>query len=275
MKTIPCARLSCVILSAELLALASGCATNARPVFPPASDSRAQFGRIVVETRMPMSLRLEVPETKSELTGQMAATALGFPGAVVKEDPTLILLAVLVPAALVVGTGHGLLAGESAKNMATAVPILQQAAVALHPDAALRDRVLNAIRHEAPAVTLAPARNNADSVLELTILTPGLFVSSGSNYVRLIAHVRVQLLAARDGRELYYDYLEYQSDTHRLAAWAEQDAHLFRDQFDRAIGALANEIAAQVFTRPADLEPDETTLTAVGVRHRPAISSHP
>ena len=81
--------------------------------------------------------------------------------------------------------------------------------------------------------------------------------------------LRVRIVDARSGRELYYDYLDYRGSKHTLVSWAADDARLFHDEIERCLANLSREIVAQLLTRPSLEIIDRSALAAHGIERRP------
>lgn len=113
------------------------------------------------------------------------------------------------------------------------------------------------------------AARGIDTVLEIKIHEPRL---SGADRINpalaLSFHARVRIVSARDGRELYYDYLEYRGEGRTFVAWAEHDARAFRAEIDRAVASLASEIVAQALERERDVLVSSRQLADVGLVRR-------
>ena len=106
-----------------------------------------------------------------------------------------------------------------------------------------------------------------DTVLELKVHEPQLTGSESINPgLGFSVHVRARLISTRTGRELYYDYLEFQGERRTFVQWAADDARAFRGEINRAIDQLASEIVAQAFVREGRVSKQQ--LAAAGLQRR-------
>jgi hypothetical protein len=290
-------------LVSALALLADGCAT-VPPVLPPSAAVRGKIGRVAVVTFANKPFQADQPASKAELA--QARKQMVMPGLGEAAGITLYSMAIVphpyvgatvlasIPAQLLGGSIHDLIVGEPDTHLASNRQTMSRVAAGIALERELPARLLADIRREAPYVVHAPHRvlspsvsergeilrtyydaiasEGADTVLELKLYDPGLHVGDISNRLSLSAHIRVRLLSARDGTELFYAYLEYQSASQRLADWAENDAQRLRAELDSALGALSAEITALIFTRPAGTPPDERQLASVGLKHRPPLT---
>lgn len=116
----------------------------------------------------------------------------------------------------------------------------------------------------------------ADTILELMVYEPNVSGREGINPgLQLSLGLRVRLVDARSGRELYYDYLDYRSDKHTLVTWTKDDARLFHAEIERSIARLSGEIVAQVLTRPSTEIAHRVELAAQGIERRPPAATSP
>ena len=81
----------------------------------------------------------------------------------------------------------------------------------------LRERLTSELKQKTPSATLAASPRAADTLLELMVYEPNVSGREGINPgLRLSLGLRVRLIDARSGRELYYDYLDYRGAKHTL-----------------------------------------------------------
>jgi|GEM_PF-5100982 len=261
----------------------SGCSTSA-VLRPPSASLRDNVGRVAVValTNAPQ-IRYQVPDSRADVAAERQSFELitprmfvpargGVPdpvsAALVLTGPLLVMAG--APAAQEVRRAYGLLVADSAASVAAARTAMDATVTGLRFDEQLRDRLAATLTHSAPTVGAAASRRDANTVLELMVYEPNLSGSEGINPgLRLSLGLRVRLLDARSGTELYYDYLDYRGPKHTLVTWAAHDAQLFRAEIDRCLNQLSQEIIAQLFTRPANEIGDRATLAAVGIERRP------
>jgi hypothetical protein len=265
----------------------SGCSTSA-VLHPPSSSLRDNVGRVAVValTNAPQ-IRYQVPDSRTDVAAERQSFELVTPRMVVNQTgpaysrvdgivigslavATPLLVMTGAPVAQEVRRAYGLFVADSPASVASARTAMDAAVTGLRFDEQLRARLASALTHSAPSVGTATSRRNADTVLELMVYEPNLSGSEGINPgLRLSLGLRVRLLDACSGTELYYDYLDYRGPKHTLVTWAAHDAQLFRAEIDRCVSQLSQEIVAQLFTRPANEIGDRATLAAVGIERRP------
>jgi hypothetical protein len=276
MKTRPFPSICFICVSVLSL---SGCISG--PVHPPLDDAtRLAAGRVaVVVSTDGLSGRLDIdpPDGFTEQAGSAAVRLGVVPGAQVAagDGKGAIVGLLWMPIGATVGGIYGLVVGESGERIREAAQALEKAGRRLDFNERLRAQVLTRAGQTSQA-TLFPAPSGAtaaipgtDSVLDLHVFGPGLDARSESGpVVSLCVHVRVRLVSARNGRELYYDYLEYRGHGRRFCTWAENDARLLRDEVEHCLDALAAEIIAQIFTRPTSSPIRTAELKAFGLTHR-------
>jgi hypothetical protein len=301
MKTIALlARLALAAVVPALVLSAGGCAsipadaptdTPSVPRLPPSADVRALMGQVAVVLRSadhgPVDLYRPVGRASN-----FSAVDRGFSEA--KKDfrsPGYADQAgafILLPLWVADGLAHT----AAAVRLGDTETEMQQAAAELSPALAevkfskpLRDRVVALAHGQAsdgiavsvtdPGCTYAAlADAGSGTVLEITVGHPSL--DGGTTpWLALGVTVQVRLVDARTGRELYCDHLGYRGSARRLAAWATNHGQPLRDEADQCVRALAGEIVAQLFTRPADTAPDARALAALGLSHRapPQVAS--
>jgi hypothetical protein len=121
----------------------------------------------------------------------------------------------------------------------------------------------------AQATYLALAEQGFKTVLEIKCHQPGLVGSEAMNpRLAVSVDVRVRLLDAASGREIYYDYLQYRGPKRRFAEWAAIDAQPLRDELESCCRKLADEIVAQAFVRPDTASVDAVALAQSGIRRK-------
>ncbi|MEO6244594.1 MAG: LPS assembly lipoprotein LptE, partial [Opitutaceae bacterium] len=143
-------------------------------------------------------------------------------------------------------------------------------------DQQLRERLTSELKEKTALTTLAASPRAADTLLELMVYEPNISGREGINPgLRLSLGLRVRLLDARSGRELYSDYLDYRGAKHTLVTWAADDARLFRSELDRCLAHLSTEIVEQFLTRPSTEIADRDALAALGIERRPPSPGAP
>lgn len=178
---------------------------------------------------------------------------------------------VLQPILPEIRRAYGLAAAESTAALAAARAKLDAATAPVRLDAELRDRLAVEIGSAAHGVAKVASRAAADTVLELFLYEPNVSspTAEGINpALGLSLGLRVRLLDARTGAELYYDYLDYRGPRHKFVAWAADDALVFRAELERCLAHLSREIVAQIFTRPAEQTASRSDLAALGIERR-------
>jgi hypothetical protein len=195
-------------------------------------------------------------------------------GAVALTTPVLVMGG--APIAQEVRRAYGLVVADSSAAVGAARTAMDSAVARIRFEQQLRDQLVADLPTAAPSVTLAESARAADTVLELMVYEPSVSGREGINPgLGLCLGLRVRLIDARSGREVYYDYLDYRGPKRTLVAWAADDARPLREEVDRCIALLSREIIAQLLTRPSDEAADRATLAAFGLERRPPVPGTP
>jgi hypothetical protein len=271
---------------AATLAL-SGCSTTS-VLQPPEAALRDQLGRVAVValTNAPHIL-LQVPDSRADVaaeeqsfetvTPRMVATKMG-PGSGGPEGYLIAAVAFAAPLLVMGGSpvaqevrrAYGMIVADSADAVTTARRTLDTLVAQVRFEDQLRIRLADELGRHASAVPIAPSRGEANTVLEIMVYEPNLSGAESINPgLRLSLGLRVRLLDARTGRQLYYDYLDYRGPRHSFVTWAADDARLFRAEIHRCLAHLSTEIVAQLFTRAPDEVAARSELAALGIERRP------
>jgi len=292
-------------LSAAALLLQTGCATpSGRATSPPDDATRARLGNVaVIALSTSREISLEIPTSRSEAAGE-AATQAGL-GWLEHPDPHGAPVYVLwVPFGLVLGGAYGAVAGESKEKIADAVNALTNATAGVAFEERLRDHILAAAGRAAihPLMTVASpppeemaskpyvpdplrmpdfglihAEPRYDSltnqgivtVLEIETYSPALQGGAGFNpRLAFSVDVSVRLVAVCGGRELYSDYLQYRGPKRRFVDWAAHQAQPFREELERCLQNLSEEIVRQAFVRRRNDDVDVAPLAALGIARK-------
>ncbi len=285
---------------APLLALAvvtvisfSGC-TTAPVLRPPTAKLRDNLGRVaVVALTDAPRIRYQVPDSRADIAAEKQSFELVTPkmvvgnahgmgggpeaaivGAVALTTPLLVMGG--APLAQEIRRAYGLVVADSAAVVAAARVTMDAAVAPVRFEQQLRERLTLDLKEKTALTTLAASPRAADTLLELMVYEPNVSGREGINPgLRLSLGLRVRLIDARSGRELYYDYLDYRGTKHTLVTWAANDARLFRAEIDRCLAHLSTEIVAQFLTRPSAEIGDRAELAAVGIERRPPSSGSP
>ena len=292
-------RTSRIPLHAALAAAAtfSGCAT-APVLLPPESELRDHFGKIaVVALTDSHRIRYQVPDSKAEIAAERESFEVVTPCMVAQKEAEIFGPAILVeprapwawaagavaytsPAVIMGGAplwqelrrAYGLTIADSAAEIAAARFTMDAAVAGVRFERLLRDRLVADLNQKAPAAAVVSSLRDTDTVLELMVYEPNISSSSGEGInpgLALHLGLRVRLLDARFGRELYYDYLDYRGPKHTFVNWAADDAHVFHAELERSLAHLSAEVVAQFFTRPTEQPASRTALAALGIERRP------
>lgn len=211
------------------------------------------------------------------------------------------------PLGLTLGSAYGSFTGEHENQLRTNAAALGAATAALRFEEKLKDTLLRvaeqqpgctlvAARLPLPGSTAAPpssqqfpgmelssgqchgaaqatyltlAEQGFKTVLEIKCYQPGLVGIEAMNpRLAVSVDVRVRLLEAASGREIYYDYLQYRGPKRRFAEWAADDAQSLRDELQSCCRKLADEIVAQAFVRADTAPVDAVALAQSGIRRK-------
>ncbi len=273
-----------VSLAGLVTLLATGCASPA--VLRPLDEStRAGLGRVALTASANVSrIRFQVPDSRADVaartfsdevvtTRDVARMAGGsadpFTGAIVLATPVVIMGASPVWQGL--HRTACLLVADSDAAVTAARQTMTAATAGVRFEAQLQAEVAAEFARVSPATNLTSSSAGADTLLELTAYEPALTGAEGTNpALALRLGLRIRLLDARSGAELYYDYLDYAGERHTLVQWAADDARLFQAELGRCLTPLSREIVAQLAVRPATEVASRRELAAVGLSRRPA-----
>lgn len=270
-----------------LTSLATGACSTAPVRHPVNSIMRKNLGAlaVVVDTNVPR-IAVQVPDSREEIAAEKNGEEIVMPwhvaslmGPAVDEASALILGACAVASPVLVTLGApiaqplrracGQLITEPAAQVETGRATIDGAVAQLDYPQRLRREVLKALAVSAPRVPVAASREQADTVLELFVYEPNISGREGLNpRIGLNLGLRVRLLHASSGEELYYDYLDYHGARHKFANWVANDARVFHEEIDRSIANLTAEIVAQFFTRKYHAIPERADLRAHGIARR-------
>ncbi|MDP3071492.1 MAG: hypothetical protein Q8N18_14470 [Opitutaceae bacterium] len=262
--------------------------TTAPVLRPPPAKLRDSLGGIAVVALTNSSrIRYQVPDSKADIAAENQSFELVTPrmivgnvrglgggpeaaivGAVAFTTPLLVMGG--APLAQEIRRAYGLVVADSAAAVATARTMMDTAIAPVRFEQLLRERLISELKQKSPATTLAASPRDAETLLELMVYEPNVSGREGINPgLRLSLGLRVRLVDARKGQELYYDYLDYRGAKHTLVKWAADDAREFHDEIARCLARLTGEIVAQLFSRPSDEIVGRTTLAALGLERRP------
>lgn len=270
-----------------------GCATT--PVLrPPSAKLRDNLGRVAVVAQSNAArIRYQVPDSKADVAAERQRFELVTPRMVVAQTgpahsqaDALVIgsLAIATPMIVMAGAplaqemrrAYGLLVADSAPAVAAARTAMDAATAPLRFDEKLRARLVAELQRQSPQTTLAASPRHADTILELMVYEPNVSGREGINPgLQLSLGLRVRLVDARSGRELYYDYLDYRSPKRTLVTWAADDARLFHAEIERSLARLSGEIVAQLLTRPSTEIAQRGELAALGIERRPPAVASP
>ncbi len=248
-----------------------GCATPRYTLLPlPSEEVRANIGTVgVVSARFPPEAQLEAP-TGGKWSGAGKGAAAGFFGAMQAGAQAggygggLAIL--LSPVFAMGGSIYGAIAAESAEKVQEAEATLNKVVAVLKIQEAMRDRVLQVARNETrqsfvPLEDRGPTIPNeevsyssltsegVDTILEISVTKfelPGLPLWPNPP-PPLIISVCGRLLKSADGTELYGRPWVYRSGTRKFVEWAANNAEPLRDEVDRGLQALAEQIVEEIF----------------------------
>jgi len=250
-----------------------GCATPRYTLLPlPSEEVRADIGTVgVVSARFSPEAHeahLEAP-TGGKWSGAGKGAAAGFFGSVLAglSSGHPLSFALGIALAPVVGLGgaiYGAIAAESAEKVQEAEATLNKAVADLKIQEAMRDRVLQVARNETlqsfvPLEDRGPTIPNeevsyssltsegVDTILEISVTKFELPGGGINPPLPLIISVCGRLLKSADGTELYGRPWVYRSGTRKFAEWAANNAEPLRDEVDRGLQALAEQIVEEIF----------------------------
>lgn len=271
----------------------TGCATQ--PVLrPPSTNLRERIGNITIVTLSDSSrIRYQVPDSKADIAAEKHGFEFVTPAMVVEkagrgssglEAAVVGALALTAPILTTSGAplyselhrAYGIVVSDSAADVAAARSTMEAATARVRFKDQLREQLANTLNQNVPDTRTVPLRRDADTVLELMVYEPNISGREGINpKLGLSLGVRVRLLNARTGSELYYDYLDYRGSKHTLVDWAAQDARLFQSELQKCISHLSDEIIAQLFSRASEDAADRAALAALGIDRRPPTGISP
>lgn len=269
------------LMSMILLVAQWGCASapKASPSLLSEED-RAKLGTIgVVSARFSPELDLE-----SRISGKISAAAMGFFGCIL-------------------GCGYGAflapfvgiymaIAAESSEKVQAAAATLNQGVADLNIQGSMRDLVLQVGRNKrrrafvsfedvGPTILNEEvsysflADKGVNTILEISVAKIGFL--SGGIEPSLVIGVCSRLLTSADGTELYAHPWVYRSDPRRFVAWAADGAQPLRDELDRGLQALAEQIVENLFVPvPTSVYVERKEVPALrdreswcGIRYKP------
>lgn len=184
---------------------------------------------------------------------------------------------------IIAGPIYGAVEAEPAELVETSDKQLQSALAAMQIQQTMRDHVVEAAQShitltvipdagpETPSdvLTYLPLRRpGVDSLLELRVTKVALVAKvpaddSFSAVFKLGRHwpinrplslrvqLRVRLIRLQDSRVVYQNGWTYEGQTRTFAEWANDNAKLFSEEFDRAYQWLAGETVVNIFHGPS------------------------
>jgi hypothetical protein len=274
-------------LAAVTITLFAGC-TTAPVLRPPSTKLRDNLGHVaIVASSNSSRFHYQVPDSKADVAAERHSFEAVTPrmlassghrvtsapeafiiGAVALSTPVMVMST--APIAHEIRRAYGLVVADTATAVDAARTTMDAAVRPIRFEQLLRDRVTVELRHQTPQQTVVGSPREADTLIELMVYEPNVSGREGINpAMNLSLGLRVRIVDARSGRELYYDYLDYRSSKHTLVTWAADDARLLHDEIDRCLANLSREIVAQLLTRPSHEIIDSSALAAHGIERRP------
>lgn len=286
-------------ISLAALVFLAGCATSLRaPAYFP-DEAKAQLGTVgIASARFIPEVEFRTP-AKGVLSGagrraaRWAGKAAGFVG---RASPSsagcsgyacggvvLLWLGTLVGATVggaLAGGVVGAMDALPAETVREAEVALTTSLSELKPQEKLRDRVFQVARQKTPHPILvlaefgpsspdehatygSPTTQGVDSILEISMLTIGLEGDWDVNPPLALAITgRTRLVRVQDGSEVHATKLEYRSGMRIFTEWAANEAQLFREEIDRALDCLAEEIVETHFLLLPTLTPSSPSKPA-------------
>ncbi len=190
-----------------------------------------------------------------------------------------------------VGSVHGAITAESASRVRAAETELESAMVDLDVQATFRDSVLRAARDRStlsfvavddpepgpggkPAGESASSTAGVDAVLEVRVSRIGLAGQGSVNPpMILVMTAPVRLVRAADNTELLAATFQYRSlSAYKFVEWALADSAAFREEVERGVRSLADDIVRLLFppdatdSPPTEPPADESAQEAESLR---------
>jgi hypothetical protein len=254
---------------------ASGPHAQALPP-PPSEDVRAHLGTIgFVRAENLTNCFLRKPMTsgattalgagKGALWGLGAGAEAGRGGRELGAVAALLVWSVAIPVGTLVGAAAGNKEGLPAQERRQAEEQLHRAVLEADVQRLLNDEVLRSIgaRTREAVVPLDPrtgayrsessagssAANGAiDTIMEVTVLNAGLAGGRDrSSLLMAFLQVRVRLLRANDGAELYAHTWLARGGSATFEDWAAYQARAMRQELPRVIPPLAQSVVEELF----------------------------
>ncbi len=258
---------TCVVLA--FLIGQWGCATVPTGPPPMLTDSaRANLGTIgVVTTRVAAETHLEGP-TSGKGSGAGKGAAGGFLGCILggaHGGAYGAALGILLSPVCALGGGiYGAIAAETSERVEEAEATFNKAVVDLNIQEAMRDRVFQIAQQEtryplalltgqgpnareAAAADRSSARQETDTILEVSVPRFGLVGGGINPPLPLVVTAHARLVRVADGTELYTAPWTYRSGTRKFVEWAANNAQPLRTELDRAVQTLAETIVEELF----------------------------
>ena len=294
-RTLPFTRpVLAAFLSLTIISLAGGLSGSDADYVPesltPASGAPSRVG-LAYGGDLP-AFDLQIPDTKSEAAGEMAAK-LGLKwmrdlheGLVCNELDGLGVYVgmAFTPVGMTAGAIYGAGAGESARKLQPALMVVTNAMNELQVQEGIQRHLFLLVREKSlqpltvltnsfpaesafrvpslmdayaplpfslaprqPEIECASSGNDAvDTLLLIRVVNHGLSGRHGYNStVALNVALRVTLVRVADRAQLSGFYAQYDGPSRHFIDWAAHDAQPFREEWQRALQSLADQIVAQ------------------------------
>lgn len=262
-------------LIAASLIVEAGCAQ--RPPYSSSSTSpavtdglnenRKTIGLAVISTAEPKFVVRVSPVLSDEaeqgfLAGARAMVSGGFKTAYYTGMPHAYLLVMLWPVGAVGGAIYGAASAQSVElphplsENKGAEELLRNALGDRRIEEAIRDRVEQVARRKCNCVFLSvpyeiagnpsPSTEAADTVVKVAVEDFGLAGEEGDD-PRIALRVRAWTYFKWTTSDQSAENMEYEGRSRKLSAWAADNAHLFRQELNRAVQSLAEQIVDGLF----------------------------
>lgn len=151
---------------------------------------------------------------------------------------------------------YGAIAAEPEKSVQTVVGAVRDALASAHTHERVRDKVRELVQLRT-AVPLTNDENEAAVQLETSVLSiqldglhPSVYSASPgviNPSVRLVVTARARLMSTQNKEELYAARFQYWGPRMTVPEWAKDEAQPMREEIDRAIVTLAEQIVDAIF----------------------------
>lgn len=271
-----------VPLLAIVLLLGTGCANNPHAKAfppPPSEEIRAHLGTIgllgagdltnsLLQKPLSTGAATAAGAGMGALWGLVAGAEVGRAGGGPGVVAMVLVWSVAVPVGTLVGAAIGNMEGMPVRKRQEAENRLHLAVIETDVQHRLQDQVLQLV-HQRTQETVVPLDDHGltgsadtnqvvDTILEVTVLNAGLSgVRDSSAPLAAFLQVRVRLVRARNGEELYSHTWVPRSGSLTFEKWADDNARPLREELPKMIRPLAESIVEELFVVYEPKQPDK------------------